>query len=178
VQQTSEIAAWPRQSADETRANRVGHVNEYDWDRAGLPVQCAGDLSGMCKQHIGPQVDQLFREGLRLRTSGRKTSLDVDITALRPSEPLQLLSKFHDARLGFRIVLGQAHQHPDAPHPLRLLRARRERPRCRRAAEKGDEHAAFCMTGKEHCEGRRGLGHDRTPVAAGSPQAFRTLIRE
>ena len=34
------------------------------------------------------------------------------------------------------------------------------------------------MTGKEHCEGRRGLGHDRTPVAAGSPQAFRTLIRE
>jgi hypothetical protein len=34
------------------------------------------------------------------------------------------------------------------------------------------------MTGKEHCEGRRGLGHDRTPVATGSPQAFRTLIRE
>jgi len=34
------------------------------------------------------------------------------------------------------------------------------------------------MLGKEHCEGRRGLGHDRIPVAAGSPQAFRTLIRE
>jgi hypothetical protein len=40
------------------------------------------------------------------------------------------------------------------------------------------ELAAFCMTGKEQCEGRRGLGHDRTPVAAGSPEAFRTLIRE
>jgi hypothetical protein len=33
-----------------------------------------------------------------------------------------------------------------------LLRARRERPRCRRAAEQRDELAAFCMTGKEHCE--------------------------
>jgi len=56
--------------------------------------------------------------------------------------------------------------------------ARRKWPcRCR-AAEQRDELAAFCMTGKEHCEGRRGLGHDRTPVATGSPQAFRTLIRE
>jgi hypothetical protein len=36
----------------------------------------------------------------------------------------------------------------------------------------------FCMTGKEHCEGRRGPGHDRIPVATGSPQPFRTLIRE
>src|SRR5260221_7924731 len=34
-----------------------------------------------------------------------------------------------------------------------LLRARRERPGCRRAAEQRDELAPFCMTGKEHCEG-------------------------
>jgi hypothetical protein len=33
-----------------------------------------------------------------------------------------------------------------------LLRARRARPR-RRAAEKRDELAPFCMTGKELCEG-------------------------
>jgi hypothetical protein len=57
-------------------------------------------------------------------------------------------------------------------------RLRADRPRSHRAAEQRDEFAASCMTGKEHCEGRRGLGHDRTPVAAGSPQAFRTLIRE
>src|SRR5215468_2572279 len=29
------------------------------------------------------------------------------------------------------------------------------------------------MSGKQHCEGRRGFGHDRLPVAAGSPQALR-----
>jgi hypothetical protein len=96
----------------------------------------------MCEQHVGPQVDQLFCAHLRFRTSGRKTSLDVDITALRPSESLELLSKFHQAHLGFCIVLGQAHQHPDAPHPVRLLRPRHERPR-RRAAEKRDELAPF-----------------------------------
>ena len=34
-----------------------------------------------------------------------------------------------------------AHEHADAPHPLALLRARRERPRSRRAAEQRDELA-------------------------------------
>jgi hypothetical protein len=43
-------------------------------------------------------------------------------------------------RLCFRIVLGQVHQHADAPHSLHLLRTRRERPRCR-AAEQHDEAA-------------------------------------
>jgi hypothetical protein len=34
------------------------------------------------------------------------------------------------------IVCGHIHQHADAPHPVRLLRARRERPRNRRAAKR------------------------------------------
>src|SRR5262249_52855881 len=33
------------------------------------------------------------------------------------------------------------------------LRARRERPRCRRTAEQRDEIAPPCMSRKEHCEG-------------------------
>ena len=44
-------------------------------------------------------------------------------------------------------------QHADAPHALALLRARRERPRRRRAAEQRDELAAPCMSGKQHSEG-------------------------
>jgi hypothetical protein len=40
-------------------------------------------------------------------------------------------------------VLGQTTQNPNPPHPLALLlHPRRERPRDRRAAEKGDEVAA------------------------------------
>jgi hypothetical protein len=39
-------------------------------------------------------------------------------------------------------VLGMEHQHADTPHPIRLLRARRERPRHCRAAQKRDELAS------------------------------------
>jgi hypothetical protein len=46
------------------------------------------------------------------------------------------------------------------------------------AAEQGDELAALCMSGKQHCEGRWGFGHDRLPVATGSPQALRIPNRE
>jgi hypothetical protein len=41
-----------------------------------------------------------------------------------------------------------------------------------------DELAALCMSGKQHSEGRRGFGHDRLPVATGSPQALRIPNRE
>jgi hypothetical protein len=61
---------------------------------------------------------------------------------------------------------------------LALLRTRRERPRHSRAADQRDEVAAPCMSGKQHSEGRRGFGHDRLPVATGSPQALRILNRE
>jgi hypothetical protein len=42
-----------------------------------------------------------------------------------------------------RTVSGIGHQHADAPHPLRLLRARHERPSGRRAAEQRYERAAM-----------------------------------
>ena len=69
----------------------------------------------------------------------------VSIRTLRPIGPAQLLQplrEHRDAGLPFRIVRGQRHEHADAPHPLALLRARRERPR-RRAAEERDELAAL-----------------------------------
>jgi hypothetical protein len=40
-----------------------------------------------------------------------------------------------DAGLCFRIILHESVQEADAPHPLGLLRPRRERPRGRRTAE-------------------------------------------
>ena len=47
-----------------------------------------------------------------------------------------------------------------------------------RATDQRDERAALCMSGKQHSEGRRGFGHDRLPVATGSPQALRIPNRE
>jgi hypothetical protein len=53
---------------------------------------------------------------------------------------LQPLQERCEARLHFRIVRGQAHEDANAPHPLGLLRTRRQRPRSR-AAEERDELA-------------------------------------
>jgi hypothetical protein len=68
------------------------------------------------------------------------------------------LRERRDARLDVRIVFVEPHEHPDAPHAVALLRARRERPR-RRAAEPSDEFASskanahlalLCLGKKEH----------------------------
>src|SRR5262249_49239065 len=53
----------------------------------------------------------------------------------------QCLEKRGDAGLSFRIVCGESIEHADAPHSLGLLRARRERPRGRGAAEQRDDLA-------------------------------------
>src|SRR5262249_10238202 len=64
-----------------------------------------------------------------------------DVASFRPTQVLQRLAGCRNARLCLRIALGKPHQHADAPHPVRLLRARHERPRGRRAAEQRDEVA-------------------------------------
>ena len=53
----------------------------------------------------------------------------------------KLLLERREASLKFRIVRRCWQEHADAPHPVRLLRPRRERPRRRRAAEQRDELA-------------------------------------
>src|SRR5215469_15398662 len=66
---------------------------------------------------------------------------DLNVAVFNPSEHRKSLPKRHQASLYFRVVLGERMQEHDAPHPLWLLRARRNRPRRRRAAEQ-DEVAA------------------------------------
>ena len=85
--------------------------------------------------------------------SAPERAFDLQGAPYDPAQLLQSLCKCKHASPVFRIVQSQWCEHADAAHPLRLLRPRRHRPRRRRAAEKGDELAASCMTGKEHCEG-------------------------
>src|SRR5262249_37610251 len=69
--------------------------------------------------------------------------------------------------LSFRIIRSKVHEHTDAPHPLSLLRVRRERPRGRRAAEQRDELAPLhSITSSAVC--RNGSGMVR-------PSAFAVL---
>src|SRR5262249_36980743 len=62
--------------------------------------------------------------------------------AARPPEPLESLPERANLRLCVGVDLGEPRQHSNPPHPFRLLRARHERPRGRRAAEQRDELAA------------------------------------
>jgi len=50
---------------------------------------------------------------------------------------LQALRKSRQTAVSFRIICSEWREHADAAHALALLRARRQRPRGRRAAEKG-----------------------------------------
>src|SRR6516164_287186 len=68
--------------------------------------------------------------------------LGSDIAVLGPPEHLEPLPKRNNAGQYFRIVLDVWMEEHDATHAHRLLRARRERPRCCRAAEQRDEIAA------------------------------------
>jgi hypothetical protein len=57
--------------------------------------------------------------------------------------PLQERS---DASLSFHIGCIRAHEHADAPHPLVLLRTRRERPRHRTAEQRYERAPVHSIT--------------------------------
>src|SRR5207342_2819390 len=71
-----------------------------------------------------------------------KSVIDPHISVGDPAQFLQPLRERGDAGRCLRIVEGRTYQHPDAPHPLTLLRPRHHRPSRRRATEQRDELAA------------------------------------
>ena len=93
--------------------------------------------------------DDVRREGRNFRRVSANavgfacapTVLDPQVAADGPAQFLQPLRERRDADRCVRIVRGDVHEHADAPHALGLLRARRKRPRRRRAAEQRDELA-------------------------------------
>src|SRR6266436_1866131 len=75
--------------------------------------------------------------------TGSKPIVDPNIAPLDPSQVPQSLLQGLYARLCFRIIFADPQEQADAPHPIELLRARRERPSHRRTAEERDELAPF-----------------------------------
>ena len=89
--------------------------------------------------------DQLFRKHPRVICArGRRVAVvDADVAALRPPKPFERGPERREACLYFRILLSEGRKHANPPDSVGLLRARRERPRRRRAAEQRDELAAL-----------------------------------
>src|SRR6516164_7930977 len=74
------------------------------------------------------------------------------IAAVGPAQFCQPLDESGELSPPSRIALVRTQEHADAPHPLWLLPARRERPRSRRAAEQRNEVAAFhSITSSARC---------------------------
>ena len=73
--------------------------------------------------------------------AGGPARLDPRVAADAPAQQRQPLQERPDANLEFRIIRSSRQKYPDAARGLALLRARRERPRRRRAAEQRDELA-------------------------------------
>src|SRR5262245_38913371 len=118
-------------------------------------LQRGDDLCGMRQDYFRLKSHQFFCQRLCPNADGRKANVDVEISALRPTEPIELLPKSCETHLGFRVVLGETHQHCDVPN-ARLLRPRRQRPRRRNPADERDEVAApQCWTSPS----RVGLSH-------------------
>ena len=91
------------------------------------------------KDHVRRESDKFRRVfAIALTIARAPPIVDACIAPYVPSQFGEPLQEGGVAGLGFGIVGDKVHEHPNAPHALCMLRARRERPR-RRAAEQRNE---------------------------------------
>src|SRR5215831_14007334 len=109
-----------------------------------MPWRVARWAALECRQNdVQGERDQFRGKcAIALGVTCAPADVDADVATLRPPQLLQPLQKRRETDLPCRIVRRDTHQHANAPHPLALLRPRRERPR-RSATEKRDEVAPF-----------------------------------
>ncbi len=154
IDETGHVTARSRQTGNEAAANRIGNVRENNRDGARVLQQRRGRRRVLRKNHVWLQPDEFLGMLLRRLHVRRPAAVDPDAAILRPSELLEFFLERSQAGLIFGIVLGSRHQHADPAHPIRLLRARRERPRGRSAYKERDELASsHCLMSRaSHCK--------------------------
>src|SRR5262249_55193427 len=137
------IAAGASETLHEALSHWIGNGYKHDGNGAGH-LSCGDQRRrGIGHQNVGSTIEIFLGERL-LPTAipGGLTIFDCDVTTGRPSQFLDAPLQCRSLLLPFWIIGGSGHQPPDSPHPLALLRARREWPR-RRAADERDELAPF-----------------------------------
>src|SRR5262249_30613161 len=137
------VAARPRQACDNAGAHRIYGLREHDWHSAARLSQRGHNRAPGREDHVRRKRDQLRRvPAYAVGIAATPANIDAKIAAHIPTELLHALLERGEIRLALQIVACDIHQDADAPHPLSLLRARRERPPCRSPAEQSDELAA------------------------------------
>src|SRR5262249_21380474 len=102
-----------------------------------LPLEGNGPRGPVCHDDVGLQADQLVREPrYPIAVIAEPPKLHPQVATIGPTQVRKHLHERREATLLFGIVFVVRHEHADAPHPLALLRLRRERPSCRAAEER------------------------------------------
>jgi hypothetical protein len=90
------------------------------------------------KMTSGASASRVFAN--RLGIARALANIDPYVAAVGPAQLLHSLEERRDPVRYLGIVRGgAAHEHTDPPHAVGLLRARRQRPRYRRAAKRDNE---------------------------------------
>src|SRR5262249_11532079 len=154
----------------EAGGNRVARQREDDWDDRGR-LLCREDRLGPIRHnHIDLEPDELGCDlGGAFIATLRPAILDRDIPPLAPA---QLTQPLHKGAGPLALCCSRARaQQPNGRLLSRLLRARRERPSSRCAAEKGDEVAPFWIKLHAIPHDERGAAPQDTELAAISQRA-------
>src|SRR5262249_42186926 len=146
--EAGDVAARARQACDEAGADRIGGLSEHDREAAAFLQQRLQGQRAADQDHVRIDADEPFRRGANATGSAAAPAVaDAYVAALGPAQLLQRLPECRDVGVHFRIALGERIEHADAPHPLGLLRACRDRPSGYTAADQCDEvpppHGAY-----------------------------------
>src|SRR5439155_355552 len=130
-------------ACDEPATDRIGHLHEHDRDGTGFSRQQRQERIAHDQDHIGRERDNLIRRRLNaLGVADSVSKLNLNVLIDVPAESPQSLSERGHPDPPFWVLLGESGKHTQSSHALGgLLRARRARPRGRRAAESQDELA-------------------------------------
>src|SRR5215472_8613426 len=138
---TADVAARARKARDQAAGPRIGFKVDRDYGNAGGGAGCC--LQGRrsyCHYGIHSVVDEVGCQCRQTREIAvGKTDNQLDTRVALVIRTIQSLPDCRNTRAYGRRLPGV--QQPELARSRRLLRARRERPRRRRAAEKRDELA-------------------------------------
>jgi len=139
--EAGDVPTWAVKPRDDAAGDGVAPAKD-DWDRPRLPLEGDGRRGRVCQDDVRLQADQLCGErSYPIDVTAAPPKVDPQVAAIGPAQARKRLRKRRDHSLRHGIVFVVLHEHADTPDAVALLRARRERPRYRRAAEAGDEFA-------------------------------------
>ena len=117
---TGGVPARARQARDDAHGDRVADVREHDGHGAGRLLQCLNAWGGRGQNDVRRERQKLL--GISVKATGIARCpaiVDPHVAAVGPAQLLQPLLESREARLSFRIVRGEVHEHADPPHRAR-----------------------------------------------------------